>query len=144
MPDAAHAFAGLTAPEPAAIRFVAPGSPSTAGRRVQPRVEGNGPLSDDTRFFLRLLLYLFTIFGLFVALPLVVWDIASRLVFLPVATLLTFLSAFVPIGVIAVLNIEGDPDDGDVPYRIREDQTVRASILAGLVLGTGAMIWLIA
>lgn len=100
-------------------------------------------MTQNLLFITRLVWFFFMIFGLMVALPLVVWDVTSGILISPLAILLTFLSAFLPIGVIAWLNIEPDPDDAEVPYRFRQDAAVKAYIVTGNLVGVAAIIWLV-
>ena len=91
---------------------------------------------------MRIIGYFFVVFGLMAALPVVVWDVTSGHLYTPVAIFFTFLSAFVPVAVIAWANMEKDPDDPDVPFRLREDAMVRAAIFTGMAIGIAALLWL--
>lgn len=104
---------------------------------------GSGRQLQLVKMYMRLIYFLFTVFGLLVALPIVIWQITSTHLFAPLAILLTFLSIFAPIAVIAFLNLEDDPDDAEVPVRIRDDDVVHASKLAGTLIGAGVVLWLL-
>jgi len=93
--------------------------------------------------YLRLFLYLFTVFGLLVALPLIVWDLAADHLPTLFAVLFTAVSVFVPIGLICRCWRVDDAEDEEVPFRIRQDAVVRASRIAGVVLGIAAVVWMI-
>ena len=92
---------------------------------------------------LKILLLLFNFFGLYVALPLIVWDIASRYLYAPLAVILTILAMFVPTAVIAIMNMKPDADDEEVPFRMDQEASVRATLITGPVLGVAAVVWLI-
>ncbi len=93
------------------------------------------------KFYFRLFRLLFSIFGLYLALPLIVWDIASRHMFGLVALGLSVLSALLPTAVIFWLVIEDDPDASEVPFRINDDAVIRALKVVGSLLGAAAVLW---
>ena len=92
---------------------------------------------------MRLFLLFFTFFGLLVALPLVVWDIASRHAYAPVAVLLTFLAMLVPMGIIGRCSFKVQREDAERPVRFDVDAAIRASFITGMALGVAAVLWLV-
>lgn len=95
-------------------------------------------------FFLapfRIFAFPFVMFGMWAALPLMVWDVTSRFLFTPIAIMLTLLSVFLPIGVVVWVFTEDDPGDTEVPFRFRQEAGARAILVVSAVIGTAALFW---
>ena len=73
------------------------GGPASHGQVAFSNIKGHLMAS----FYLRILALFFMLFGLMVALPLMVWDMLSPVLYAPLAVLLTVIATFVPVGIVA-------------------------------------------